>query len=356
MTTKKRLGVALLLDRPHADEVDGLRRAVGDRALARIPAHLTLVPPVNVRGADLDTAYGLVRAAAAACAGPLRLTLGPPATFLPANPVLFLPVGGDLAQLRRLRDAAFLPPFERRLAWPWVPHVTVADDLDPVRIEAAVLSLAGYQVVVDVDRVVLLEERHGAPAGVGAAGVGAAGVGVAGPEAPGSGAAGSEAAGFGAGGRRWVPLLDAALAPAVVVGRGGFELTLVAGRVLGPDAVALLVEVGGGPESADSIWGAGAGGDGVGASAFAGSGLGATIVLSGLVAGDLVGVARAWRGDDGGHIGVVVAPGHRRSGIGRHLLAHAEAAVRRAGWNCPSLQAIGPGAFYSACGNFSVVG
>ncbi len=46
---KRRLGVALLIPAPLDREIDGLRRAVGDGALGRIPPHLTLVPPVNVR-------------------------------------------------------------------------------------------------------------------------------------------------------------------------------------------------------------------------------------------------------------------------------------------------------------------
>ena len=44
-----RLGVALLIPPPFDREVDGLRRALDDGSLGRIPAHLTLVPPVNVK-------------------------------------------------------------------------------------------------------------------------------------------------------------------------------------------------------------------------------------------------------------------------------------------------------------------
>ncbi|HLI01067.1 MAG TPA: 2'-5' RNA ligase family protein, partial [Acidimicrobiales bacterium] len=212
---RRRLGVALLLDPPHAAEVDGLRRAVGDRSLGRVPPHLTLVPPVNVRGRDLTAALGRLRAAAAAGGRPLRLTLGPPTTFLPANPVLYLPVGGDLPELRRVHDTVFAGPLHRPLAWPWVPHVTLADDATPERIAAAMDALTGYQVVVDIDRLTMLEERSAtfAPGERGAV-------------------------------RRWVPYADAALAPPAVVGRGGLEVTLVQGRVLGPDARRLIDELG----------------------------------------------------------------------------------------------------------------
>ena len=124
---RRRLGVALLLDPPVADAVDGLRRALGDPSLGRVPAHLTLVPPVNVRVDQLPAALARLRGRRGRRAGPLGLTLGPPATFLPDNPVLYLEVGGDLEALQALRDHIFVAPLQRTLSWPWIPHVTFSD-------------------------------------------------------------------------------------------------------------------------------------------------------------------------------------------------------------------------------------
>jgi 2'-5' RNA ligase len=196
---KARLGVALLLPPGVAAEVDGLRRALGDGALGRIPAHLTLVPPVNVREDRLGDALAVLRSAAAATR-PLVLTLGPPATFLPDNPVLYLTVGGDTGGLRRLRDAVFAEPLARPLTWPWVPHVTVADEAEPARLDAALAALADYRVDVRVDRVHLLREGPG---------------------------------------RVWEPLADAPFAPATVVGRGGLPLDLVVSDLVDPEGAAL---------------------------------------------------------------------------------------------------------------------
>jgi 2'-5' RNA ligase len=155
---KARLGVALLIPPPLDAEVDGLRRAVGDPALGRIPAHLTLVPPVNVR--EVKEAVAVLRRAAAP-SRPLRLELGPPATFLPVNPVLYLSVHGELDDLHALRDRVFKPPLERDLTWPFVPHVTLADEADPARIEAALTALADYRAEVTFDRLTLLQEGPG---------------------------------------------------------------------------------------------------------------------------------------------------------------------------------------------------
>lgn len=155
-----RVGVALLIPEPVSHEVNALRRALGDGALERIPAHLTLVPPVNVKVDEMDDALRVL-ADAAAASGPLTLELGPLATFLPANPVLYLRVGGDVDRVRHLRDEVFRPPLLRPLTWPFVPHVTVADEAEPERIEAALDVLRDYSSSCRVTDIHLLQERPG---------------------------------------------------------------------------------------------------------------------------------------------------------------------------------------------------
>ena len=124
---KRRLGVALLLPPPFDREVDALRRACDDGALGRIPSHLTLVPPVNVREDAMSDALRVLRAASASVR-PFTLQLGPPATFLPHNPTLYLAVSGPGADaLVALRDRVFSEPLKRPLTWSFVPHVTIAD-------------------------------------------------------------------------------------------------------------------------------------------------------------------------------------------------------------------------------------
>ena len=198
---RRRLGVALLLPDRVTGEVDALRAALGDPALGRIPAHLTLVPPVNVREDRLDDAFGVLRAAAADAVGPLTLTLGPVATFLPANPVAYLAVGGDLEGLHALRDRVFREPLDRPLTWPFVPHVTVADDAPVDRIEAAVVALAPYRAEVVLDHVHVLEEGPG---------------------------------------RVWTPIADARLGPPPRPGQGGLPVDIEVSAAPPPDAAALL--------------------------------------------------------------------------------------------------------------------
>ncbi len=173
-----------------------MRRALDDGTLGRMPAHLTLVPPVNVREDRLGEALAVLRRAAAATR-PFTVTLGPPATFLPDNPTLYLAVAGDV---HALRDRVFVDPLARPLTWPFVPHVTLADEADPTRIAAALQALAGYTVDVTFDRVHLLREGPG---------------------------------------RVWSPIADAEFAPPAVIGRGGLPVEITVTETVDPEARAL---------------------------------------------------------------------------------------------------------------------
>jgi 2'-5' RNA ligase len=188
--------VALLVPPPLDMEVDGMRRALGDGTLGRMPAHLTLVPPVNVREDRLGEALAVLRRAAAATR-PFTLTLGPPATFLPNSPTIYLAVAGDV---QALRDRLFVDPLARSLTWPFVPHVTLADEAHRDRIAAALVALAGYTVDVRLDRVHLLREGPG---------------------------------------RVWLPVADAPFAAPAVIGRGGLPVEITVTEAVDPEARAL---------------------------------------------------------------------------------------------------------------------
>ena len=263
---KVRLGVALLVPHPLDREIDTLRRATGDGTFGRVPAHLTLVPPVNVRHDRMGDALAVLRMAAAATR-PFRVSLGPPSTFLPDNPVLYLPAEKGAADVVALRERVFKEPLARPLTWPFVPHVTIADEADPNCIAAAQAALAGYRTDVSFDRVHLLQEGPG---------------------------------------RVWAPIADVALGAPAVVGRGGLPVELWVGDQLDPEAREFSVRE----------WHA------LGMGELAVPLAHERVAISARRDDHVTGVATGWARGDVAHLcNLVVAAPDRGQGIGSRLLA-----------------------------------
>lgn len=280
---RHRIGVVLLVPQPLATELDGVRRALGAPERDEVPPHLTLVSPTNLRDRELDFALELVRRAATAAA-PLQLELGPVATFAPVTPTVHLGVRGDgvdaLAALRAAITKS--PPLDRPDRHEWVPHVTLAQEVEPkARLEAACAALAGWQAAVTVDRVHVLRQHEGD--------------------------------------HRWVPIADAALAPAAVVGRGGVELELVVTMRPDPEAAALL--------------------------AIEGAADGRPFAVTARRDRRVAGAAWGW---SSGSVAIVadlaVAEAHRGQGVGRRVLAAVESEASARGCDVALIAAPGEGA------------
>jgi len=293
------LGVALLVPASHAAEVDGLRRALDDGALSRIPAHLTLVPPVNVREDEVGDALAVLRAAAAATR-PFTVDIGPAATFHPVNPVLYLAVDDAAGDVRRLRDRVFVPPLERSLSLPFEPHITIADDAPVERIEAALVALVGFQVALTFRSVHLLEEQQEDDR------------------------------------RVWRPIGEARFGAASVVGRGGIELSLSvadslddeAARFVDAEWAAYAVSVAG-ESHAEHPFAIVARSLSAGTGGGAGGGAGGQVVgARGQVVGAAVG---AIRNGEAYLAQLIVAESERNLGVGAHLLAAVESLAAERG-------------------------
>jgi 2'-5' RNA ligase len=278
------VGVVLPIPADEAAEIDGLRRALGHGALGLVGPHVTLAGPVNVRVPDLDRVVDAVRDAAARTP-PFRLLLGPPATFWPATPVVYLAIDGELDLLDRVRAGVSQGALARPPAWPFVPHVTLVDDADPDVIPGALAALASYRVSITVTRLQLLEEQED---------------------------------------RSWRPLADVALSGRRVVGRGGLELAMDVGAALDAEAARWLAAQAGAAPAVDAL-----------------PPPGQPLAVAARREGSVVGAAVATTDHELWLDAIAVDPGARRQGVGRQLLRAVEAiAVERScrrGWMvCPA--------------------
>ncbi|MGO9911585.1 MAG: GNAT family N-acetyltransferase [Acidimicrobiales bacterium] len=290
MSARRRLTVALVLTGDVAREIDGMRRALGATALDRIAPHVTLVPPVNVRDENLDEAVEIVRLAGGR-SEPLSLELGPPATFWPVNPVVHLTVGGNLAGLAEMRQSLLTGPLAtpsgRKPERDYVPHVTLDQNIDPARIDAALETLAHYRATVTVERVTVLEFQETL--------------------------------------RRWHPIASPTLGRPKVVGRGGIEVELAVSSMLDPAAQAFE----------DREWEQSAretyGDDAVVEKPYA---------ITARIAGEIVGTATGQLRGPVCRLGSVIVAADRRSeGVGSHLLKAVEQLALESGSERVSLEA-----------------
>jgi GNAT superfamily N-acetyltransferase len=222
---------------------------------------------------------------------PLRLTLGPPKTFLPDNPVIYLGVHGDVDGLIALREAIFREPLQRPLSWPFVPHVTIADGIQPYRIEAGMKALASYEREVVFEAVHLLEQGddHG-----------------------------------------WRVVAEAPFAPAAIVGRGaaGLELEITTTDRLDDETSGWLTRGWPNPQR--------------------------PLAITARRGNDLVGIATGWTDGGLANLSeLFVAPDARRQGIAGHVAAaFLSAAAERGAHRCRlRTDAASPAhAFYTSTG------
>jgi 2'-5' RNA ligase/GNAT superfamily N-acetyltransferase len=271
-----RLAVALVMPRPVASEIDGMRRAFGVDP-AYIPPHITLVPPVNVDSAQMGEVLSGLRDAGDAAGAPLFLDLGPLDTFLPSNPVLFLRVGGELDRLGELRRRCLSGRLDRPDPRPFVPHVTITRGLSSDDDATARRMLGGFRTQVELDRLHLLVQVTTDVQG-----------------------------------RHWTPTADVLLAPRHTVGTGGLEVELTTTQIADPEIRSLVRSFGSGLLPIAG-----------GSDAF---------VVAARHEGRPVGAA--W-GTVSGRValvvGAIVVPDWRRRGVGAHLVATLEHHASRRG-------------------------
>jgi 2'-5' RNA ligase len=205
---RHRLLVALLIGGPVANEIDGIRRALGSNQLDRIAPHVTLIPPTNVADDGLVSAERIVREAAGKFE-PVELTLGPPDTFPDNQSVLFLAVQAAPPPAA-LRAALLGGPFagRDRTDREFVAHLTLDSRRERFVDDRMLRDLAGYTTSVEVATLALLEQDQTVPL------------------------------------HPWRTLTSYDLAVERLVGRGGLEVHLYSGVRPSPSSLALVASWG----------------------------------------------------------------------------------------------------------------
>ncbi|HQR28182.1 MAG TPA: 2'-5' RNA ligase family protein [Nocardioides sp.] len=142
------IGVALAIPEPWGQQLQDYRTSVGEATAALIPAHITLVPPVDVPEAELEEIQDHL-AHVALTVPRFQVQLRGTGTFRPVSPVVFVAVaaGGDGCE--QLADALRRGPLGVELQFPYHPHVTIAHHLPDEALDRALAELADFRCSFD---------------------------------------------------------------------------------------------------------------------------------------------------------------------------------------------------------------
>ncbi|HET7431959.1 MAG TPA: 2'-5' RNA ligase family protein [Nocardioides sp.] len=145
------IGVSIAVPEPWGSRLQEFRVANGDAQGAAIPAHITLVPPVEVATATLAEVERHLDEVAAAAA-PYQIHLRGSGTFRPVSPVVFVNLVEGISQTEQLAEECRRGPLALELDYPYHPHVTVAHLPDDVLLDRAFAGLATFDCAFPVGR------------------------------------------------------------------------------------------------------------------------------------------------------------------------------------------------------------
>ncbi len=135
------VGVAVAIPEPWATRLQDYRLSIGDETAAKIPTHVTLVPPTE--HAD-PVGLGAHLAGVARRHQPFTLHLRGTGTFRPVSPVVFVGVVQGISNCERLASDVRSGPLQQELEFPYHPHVTIAHHLPDDVLDRAFSELADF--------------------------------------------------------------------------------------------------------------------------------------------------------------------------------------------------------------------
>lgn len=142
------IGVTIAVPEPWRTQLYAYR-GVWDPEGARIPPHITLLPPTDIEESYLPEVVRHLGAIALTTA-PFEVHLAGTETFRPVSPVVFLAVAGGVESLGALAAEVVRGPLGLELRYPYHPHVTVAHDVPEEALDQAVAELNDFDAVFTV--------------------------------------------------------------------------------------------------------------------------------------------------------------------------------------------------------------
>jgi 2'-5' RNA ligase len=154
------IGVSIAVPEPWGAQLQDYRVALGDATAARVPTHITLMPPIDV---DDELVPPIVEhlSGVAEQAAPFGVRLRGTGTFRPVSPVVFVNVVQGISQCEVLASAVRRGPLAVEARFPYHPHVTIAHHLDEPLLERAFEELGSFDCRFTADHFSLYVHEDG---------------------------------------------------------------------------------------------------------------------------------------------------------------------------------------------------
>lgn len=196
------IGVTLDVPEPFATELREARLRLGDLRAGSIPTHITVIPPMEIPVESWPVVRSHIREVANDTS-PFVIALRGSGTFMPTSPVVFVAVARGISECQTLSQRLRHGVLNQPLAFPYHPHVTIAQELGEAELESAFQEFSDFEAQFMAHGFgVYFHEAAGAGSAAGAGGATRAGgaAGTAGATGAGGAAQSGGAAGDGAAG------------------------------------------------------------------------------------------------------------------------------------------------------------
>jgi 2'-5' RNA ligase len=159
-----RYALVAYLHHPVGQFVEELRQELHP-VIAHMPAHLTILPPRELRGTEQAALEFLEEACSRVV--PFDVEMGDVETFLHTTPTVFIQVQRAAYRMRELHDQLCSRGLNCNEAWPYIPHLTILKtDLDQQARDAAAVAKERWAQfrgtrVIHVDELMFVRETDG---------------------------------------------------------------------------------------------------------------------------------------------------------------------------------------------------
>ncbi len=160
MTATRVLGILVDIPEPHATVLREWRERVGDPLARQVPPHVTLLPPTPVPADSVDKIDAHLEQACTVT-GEFAMHLAGTGTFRPVSQVVFVQVATGIGECEVLASAIRTGPLYQELEYPYHPHVTIAQDVDPIALDTAYDALSNFTARFTVADFTMYEQRDG---------------------------------------------------------------------------------------------------------------------------------------------------------------------------------------------------